>query len=180
MLTRRFIRRASLLGYLPEGPAAETVRIEAQQIFLRVLRDVTWLEHMPSALAAAAALYWASCISTPGVGPPSSFRLFRGHGLPPKDPLPLPSGTWGPCTPEGAVPGAVMVVSVWSGQCCITRARGENPVRCGRWSPYHRRALKHRDAFVAHCGSSRSRARAASQCMTVCCWTRTKRLSPLM
>ena len=63
-----FIRRASLLGYLSEGPVAETVRTEAQQILLRLLRDVTWLEYIPSALAAAA-LHWASYTSSPGVAP---------------------------------------------------------------------------------------------------------------
>ena len=67
-----FIRRASLLGYLPEGPAAETVRTEAQQILLRVLRDVTWLENMPSALAAVPGFLH---IVSRG-RPPIFFRLF--------------------------------------------------------------------------------------------------------
>ena len=50
---------------------------------MRVLCDVTWLEHMPSALAATA-LYWASCISTPGVAPPSPIAFFAVTGYQPE------------------------------------------------------------------------------------------------
>ena len=68
-----FIRRACLLGYLPEGQAKEVVRMEAERILLDVLRESCSLSHLPSALAAAA-LYWACC-ETPGIVAPSSFTF---------------------------------------------------------------------------------------------------------
>lgn len=75
-----FLRRAGALGYLrTDGPSSERVREEAQQILLCVLRDASSLEHPPSALAAAA-LYWASCISAPGAAPPTSFAFLAVTG----------------------------------------------------------------------------------------------------
>lgn len=75
-----FLRRAGTLGYLrADGPSSERVREEAQQILLCVLRDASSLEHPPSALAAAA-LYWASCITAPGAAPPTSFAFLAVTG----------------------------------------------------------------------------------------------------
>lgn len=74
-----FLRRACLLGYLLDGPMSERVRDEAQQILSCVLRDSCSLEHPPSALAAAA-LYWASCVSSPGAAAPESFAFFAVTG----------------------------------------------------------------------------------------------------
>lgn len=74
-----YLRRAGALGYLPEGALSESVREEAQQILLCVLRDGSSLEHQPSMLAAAA-LYWASCVTAAGTAPPSSFAFFAVTG----------------------------------------------------------------------------------------------------
>lgn len=74
-----FLRRAGALGYLPEGHVSERVREEAQQILQCVLRDASSLEHPPSAIAASA-LYWASCVTTPGAAAPESFAFFAVTG----------------------------------------------------------------------------------------------------
>lgn len=74
-----FMRRADALGYLASGAGSERVREEAQQILLCVLRDACSLEHPPSALAAAA-LYWASCVTAPGAAAPASFSFFAVTG----------------------------------------------------------------------------------------------------
>lgn len=74
-----FLRRADALGYLARGAGSERVREEAQQILLCVLRDACSLEHPPSALAAAA-LYWASCVTAPGAAAPASFSFFAVTG----------------------------------------------------------------------------------------------------
>ncbi|CAM9852828.1 unnamed protein product, partial [Hapterophycus canaliculatus] len=83
-----FLRRAETLGYLLQqqqaagggaGSAAERVREEAQQILLCMLREACSLEHSPSSLAACA-LYWASCVTSPGAAPPSSFAFLAVTG----------------------------------------------------------------------------------------------------
>ncbi|CAN0082738.1 unnamed protein product [Ectocarpus fasciculatus] len=75
-----FLRRAEELGYvLAGGPGRERVRREAQQILLCMLRESCSLEHPPSALAASA-LYWASCVTTPGAAPPTSFAFLAVTG----------------------------------------------------------------------------------------------------
>ncbi|CAM9546808.1 unnamed protein product [Laminaria digitata] len=74
-----FMRRADALGYLARGAGSERVREEAQQILLCVLRDACSLEHPPSALAAAA-LYWASCVTAPGAAAPAAFSFFAVTG----------------------------------------------------------------------------------------------------
>ncbi|CAM9721427.1 unnamed protein product [Ectocarpus sp. 8 AP-2014] len=75
-----FLRRAEGLGYvLADGPGRERVRREAEQILLCMLRESCSLEHPPSALAASA-LYWASCVTTPGAAPPTSFAFLAVTG----------------------------------------------------------------------------------------------------
>lgn len=74
-----FLRRAVGLGYLARGQVAERVGQEARQILLCVLRDASCLEHPPSAVAAAA-LYWASCVTCPGETAPASFAFFAVTG----------------------------------------------------------------------------------------------------
>ncbi|CAM9584184.1 unnamed protein product [Scytosiphon promiscuus] len=82
-----FLRRADALGYLQQqqaaggggGGDAERVREEAQQILLCMLREACSLEHYPSSLAACA-LYWASCVTSPGATPPSSFAFLSVTG----------------------------------------------------------------------------------------------------
>lgn len=74
-----FLRRAEGLGYLPARAATETVRTEATTILLCVLRDASSLDHLPSALAAAA-LYWASCVTSPGEAAPGTFAFFAVTG----------------------------------------------------------------------------------------------------
>ncbi|CAN0196851.1 unnamed protein product [Ectocarpus sp. 4 AP-2014] len=75
-----FLRRAEGLGYvLADGPGRERVRREAEQILLCMLRESCSLEHPPSALAASA-FYWASCVTTPGAAPPTSFAFLAVTG----------------------------------------------------------------------------------------------------